>query len=125
MRIIKLGDKVFATSDEVIDYFVEYLPGRSPPGKFRFPAGKIAEGGLVEDEAVVFTHLGKVVYKARTASGPLENTDEYRGEYPCFFVIDMKTVARTAMLSISALEDMLRKTGWTGSLRRAWLDADS
>jgi hypothetical protein len=97
MRIIKLSAQEFGRVDEVISYFEEDLPLRTPPGQFRIPRGWIAEDGLKVGEPLLFSYQGEVLYSARAGSGRLNNPDEYSDEYPFYFRGDMETVRRVAI----------------------------
>ncbi len=110
MRIIKLSTKEFATFEDVLFFFEEDLPQRTPPGQFRLPPGWIAEDGLERGETLLFTYLAALCYSAKAGSGRLENTDKYRIDYPYYFKVNMKSVRRVK-LSIEALEKRLRPTG--------------
>jgi hypothetical protein len=96
MRFVKLGKTKFKTLDLVREFFLETVPRRSPPGKFRVTAGHFAQDGLQIDEQIVFTYDARVVLTARAGSGVIPNDDEERNEYPIYFVIDLATLRQTS-----------------------------
>ncbi|NIP22739.1 MAG: hypothetical protein GWO38_02710 [Phycisphaerae bacterium] len=50
MRIVKLSEDIFPELEDVIVFFRDYLPERTPPGKFRITEGRIAQDGLEPGE---------------------------------------------------------------------------
>lgn len=123
MRLVKLSTSEFPEIDNVHDFFKDDLPQREPPGKFLFPRGWIAEDGLDASELILFSFMGRVVRVARAASGRLQNTDEYRNDYPYYFVVDMKTVREVDFLVTDLEEAMHRECGVTKSIAvaRGWV----
>lgn len=121
MRIIKVSTQEFETEDEVISFFEEDLPNRTPRGQFRIPAGWIAEDRLEVGEPLLFSFEGEVLYSARAGSRRRKNSDEYRDEYPFYFRVDMDTL-RPVQVSLEKLEKQLRATGRKKSIvhSRGW-----
>ncbi|HYV37563.1 MAG TPA: HNH endonuclease [Gemmataceae bacterium] len=94
MRIVKLtnAEARFTTLDGVRRFFLEEMPSRTPPGKFRVTPGRIAKDGLEPGEPIVFTFQARVVFTARAASGLLSNDDEESEKYPTCFLVDLSTL---------------------------------
>jgi hypothetical protein len=93
MRIVKLSktEAGLGTLDGVRRFFLEEMPGRTPPGKFLVSPGRIAKDGLEPGEPLVFTYQARVVFTARAASGLVPNNDE-ESEKPTYFVVNLSTL---------------------------------
>ncbi len=91
MRVIKLGDE-FPTREDALRFFRTELWERTPPGKFRVTAGRIAAGALEPREPLLFTHCGRVLFTARAGSGLVDNDDGERDRYPSYFVVDRESL---------------------------------
>jgi hypothetical protein len=108
MRIVKMSTEEFDTVDEIVSYFEEELPERG--GKFRIPAGWIAEDGLKKGEPMFFSYQGTVFYSAKADCGRRDNHDEFSDKYPFYLQIDVETICRV-QLSLDELEEKLLATG--------------
>ncbi len=115
MRIIKLSqnDPDMATLEMVNAFFEKKLkePKRQPIGKFRLTKGRFSQDGIGSGERLLFTYLGDCIYQARSASGRIENEDEYQERYPHFFCIDMDSVVETEY-KLQELERELTERGF-------------
>lgn len=122
MRIVKLSKRAeFADLNAVREFFAE-LPSRTPPGKFRLPDGWIAKDHFNPNERLIFTFEGRAVFIGRSQSGVLPNEDEYRHDYPSYFVVDTDSL-RELDVDLSDLEQKynaaaqekrgFRGQGWT------------
>ena len=92
MRIIKMSTKIFEEEEEIHSYFNEELRSRARSevgGKFRIPAGQIAEDGLEDDEPLFFSYNTVVLYSAKASSGRRTNDDDESEEYPFYFNVPL------------------------------------
>jgi hypothetical protein len=72
MRIIKLSKNKphgFETREKVDEFFDLDLRKKRMPGQFLVPKGWIREGGIEQDETLIFTYDRECVYKAHAKSG--------------------------------------------------------
>jgi hypothetical protein len=120
MRLIKLSVKEFENNLKLDKYFSEELPIRTPPGLFRFTEGRIAEGGLVPGEIVLFSYRNSLCFVTTTKTGRMLNTYMPATEYPYCIVIDLPL--KKVNVPIEDLELMLqKKAGFKKSLKgRGW-----
>jgi hypothetical protein len=91
MRIVKLSEVEFEDERAIDDYF-DYLHEADPPGKFRITDRRIAEDGLEPGEYLIFSYNGTICRIALSASGRLDNKDEYKDTYPFYFKINLDTL---------------------------------
>lgn len=122
MRIVKLSEDIFPELEDVMVFFRDYLPERTPPGKFRITEGRIAQGGLEPGEEILFSYNGRIYFIAQSATGRLKNEDEHQNEYPFYFLVDMDTL-RPVGISLHDVEQRYhQETSETKSLvqTRGW-----
>lgn len=116
MRLVKLSTVEFENIADVNDYFAVQLPARTPPGQFRIPKGWIAQDGLNRGDVLLFSFNSRVVRVARSASGRLQNSDEYQVDYPHYFVVDLKTVRQVDFSVVDLEGEMQQMCGVTKSI---------
>ena len=100
LKVIKLGKSEMRNQSEVKLYFEEKLPQLSPKGRFDVTGGKSPYiSDLRVGETLVFTHSGKILLVAKSASERCVSADP-RGftelgepaEYPHYFLIDLDSI---------------------------------
>lgn len=96
MRIVKLSnaEKRFVTLDGVRRFFLEELPLRTPPGKFQVTPRRIAQGGLIKDERLLFTYRARIVFTALAESGLVPSVGNESQKYPYYFTVDLTTLRK-------------------------------
>ena len=121
MRIIKLSEEIFADHRAMTHYFEAELFGDFF-GKFRFTEGRIEKDSLSVKEEVLFSYNGIINYKALTKTGRTENTDEFKNDYPFYFIVNQGSL-RSANISLNLFEKEFQKiSGQTKSIvqTRGW-----
>ena len=100
LKVIKLGKSEMRNQSEVKLYFEQKLPQLSPKGRFDVTGGKSPYiSDLRVGETLVFTHSGKILLVAKSASTRCISEDP-RGftelgepaEYPHYFLIDLDSI---------------------------------
>lgn len=100
LKVIKLGKSEMRNQSEVKLYFEQKLPQLSPKGRFDVTGGKSPYiSDLRVGETLVFTHSGKILLVAKSASARCVSEDP-RGftelgepaEYPHYFLIDLDSI---------------------------------
>ena len=95
MRIVKMSTDIFEDEEQVHSFFKKELRSRgggTVGGKFRIPAGWIAEDGLKVGEPLLFSHQGVVLYSAKASSSRRTNDDEESEEYPFYFDVNVESI---------------------------------
>jgi hypothetical protein len=115
MLIIKLDTRDFDEEEEVHSFFKEELRSRTD-GKFRIPAGWIAEDGLHANEPLFFSHRAVVLYSAKARTGRRNNYDAHRDLYPYYFEVDVESICPVkGGVTLQELQERLERV--TGTKR--------
>lgn len=117
MRIIKLGPREFSKIEQVEEFFQDTLPNRRPRGKFRLRSLSIGKTRLSKGEQLLFAFNGRICFSALAASARMVNHDKKSSDYPFYFLIDLRSLARERNgLSLNKIEEILSHNGITKSV---------